>query len=229
MTSQFGEDGVLRAIFERIGVRRNWFVEFGAWDGEHLSNCFTLLRDQRWSGVMIECDPAKAAGLRRTAARFPGLHAIEATVQVSGPNSLAHLLAGTQTPRDFDVLSIDVDNDDYFLWDAFKGYRPRVVVLEVNTEFGPDMVKLPELNYRGWSHRTGCSFAAAVQLAKRKGYELALHTGNCIFVERQYATLLEIDTDGWRSLFDDSPAIKGVAKKLRTYAGDLAHGRVAFH
>ncbi len=228
VTSQFGEDGILEAIFDRIGTANKWFCEFGAWDGEYLSNTFPLLRDHDWSGVMIEGDAARAAALAQKTTRFPKLVALHGFVQASGPSSLDNLLARTPIPRDFDLLSIDIDNDDYFVWQALTTYRPRVVVLEVNTQFGPTIVRLPRPGYRGFTERSGCSFAAAVSLAKEKGYELAIHTANCIFVAREYAHVLDIDPVAPPAELFDPSAMRGgdAVHRLRTALGDIAHGRV---
>jgi hypothetical protein len=223
--SQYGEDGILKAIFERIGVRHRWCVEFGAWDGEYLSNCFRFLKEEHWHAVMIEGDAERAAALDAKRTTYPTLHTIHAFVAISGPQSLDALLATTDTPPGFDLLSIDIDNDDYFVWKGLTDYHPRVVVLEVNSQYGPDRLKLPRPGYRGFTERTGCSFASAVQLAKAKGYELATHTGNCIFVDKESVAKLEIDPDNWRSLFDPMFLNRSLKTRLRTIAGDIAKGR----
>jgi hypothetical protein len=226
VTSQYGEDGILQAIFDRIGVRHKWFCEFGAWEGEHLSNTFSLLRDHRWAGVMIEGDAERAVALQSKQALYPKLHAMHAFVQATGPQSLDNLLSKTPIPRDFDLLSIDIDNDDYFVWQHLENYRPRVVIIEINVQFGPDSYVIPRLGYSGFTERSGCSFAAMVQLAKSKGYELAAHTPNGIFVERETVHLLGVQPDGWRELFDASVMERNPMRRLRTALGDIVRGRV---
>lgn len=225
-TSQYGEDGVLRAIFDRIGEENRWFCEFGAWDGEYLSKTFSLLRDHSWSGVMIEADRARALALESRRREYPRLHAIRGMVRPSGPDSLDEILARTEIPRTFDLLSIDIDNDDYLVWQGLTSYSPRVVVLEVNSQFGATRERIPILGRRGFTERSGCSFASAVWLAKAKGYELALHTGNCIFVQAELAAALDIDPEKWMELFDDSVVQRSGWRRLRTAAGDVLKGRV---
>ena len=70
--SQNGEDGVLEEIFKRLGIKIGWFVDVGAWDGEHLSNTFKLLEREGWWGVGIEVDEGRYNGLVRTANAHPG-------------------------------------------------------------------------------------------------------------------------------------------------------------
>ena len=55
--SQCGEDGLLFEIFKRIGVKHKWCCEFGAWDGEHLSNSWLWINKARWSAVLLEMEP----------------------------------------------------------------------------------------------------------------------------------------------------------------------------
>lgn len=122
----------------------------------------------------------------------------------STPNSLDDILSRTPIPKDFDLLSIDVDNDDYLIWKGLERYRPSVVVIEVNSSYPPGVHKIPERGYAGRDRKRGASIESAVALAKQKGYELALHTGNAIFVLREYSEKLSIDVENWQELFDRS-------------------------
>jgi hypothetical protein len=75
--SQNGEDGVIEEICQRLGITTGWFVEFGAWDGKHLSNTYNLVAHHGWLGVYIEADPDRYQSLLLTKAAFPGkLHTI---------------------------------------------------------------------------------------------------------------------------------------------------------
>src|SRR3982750_1263071 len=65
VTSQTGEDGILAEIFSRIGIQSRWCVEFGAWDGKHLSNPYDLISNKNWSGVLIEGSSEKYAELTK--------------------------------------------------------------------------------------------------------------------------------------------------------------------
>lgn len=187
ITSQNGEDGVLQAIFERIGEGKKWCCEFGAWDGMTFSNTYSLLM-RGWSGVLIESVPERFEKLVRNTAQL-NVTAIRAMV-----TNVDGILRDTEIPKDFDLLSIDVDGQDYPLWQDMRIYRPRVVVLEVNSGFQPDVSH--------WSKERGTSLKMVTLLAKARGYELALHTGNAIFVRREYCETLEIEPNNWQELFD---------------------------
>jgi hypothetical protein len=226
--SQHGEDGMLRAIFDRLGSGSRTCVEIGAWDGEHLSNCWHLIHDLGWRGVLIESDRARFDALQRNAETIGNVTAIHAQVGTAGPSSLDALLTAAAVPTEFDLLSIDIDNDDYFVWEALEQFTPRVVVIEVNSQFGARTERVATQGARTWTHRSGTSHASMVRLGKRKGYELAAHTGNCLFVRRDLSHLVDIDPDEWLALFDPAyerhPSLLAVA---RTGLGDLRHGRVS--
>lgn len=191
--SQNGEDGVLNTIFNEIGTKNKWCCEFGAWDGIYLSNTRNLI-NQGWSSVLIESDYERFKHL--TCSQKDNSTAIHAAVEMGGKNTLDNILASTDIPRDFDLLSIDIDGDDLTIWDSLENYQPRVVVLEVDSSIRP----LPP----GSKQIELTSLEAAVWVAKVNGYELALHLGNAIFVLRQYAEKLQIDPENWRELFDPS-------------------------
>ena len=178
--SQGGEDGVLRRLFEKIGVRHRAFVEFGAWDGLHLSNTANLRLHHGWSGLLMEgSDRADGQLVRRERVTAEN---VEALFEAYG------------VPLDFDLLSIDIDGNDYWVWKAIERYAPRVVLVEYNVFFLPDTAKTiaydPE---HGWDKQHyglyhGASLAAFDKLARSKGYRLVYtepYFPNAIFVHER--------------------------------------------
>lgn len=175
--SQGGEDGVLLRLFERIGTRNGRFVEFGAWDGLHLSNTANLRLNHGWSGLLMEAsDRADGVLVQR---------------EYVDPGNVEALFDRYDVPRDFDLLSIDIDGHDYWVWNAINSYTPRVVVVEYNIFFMPGSAKtiVYDADYR-WDHKRyhryhGASLAAFEKLGRRKGYVLAYtepYCPNAIFV-----------------------------------------------
>lgn len=136
--SQSGEEGVIAAIFEALGVDVGYFVEFGAYDGVQLSNCRALY-DRGWSGFMAEPDPGRYRDLRRNVdpARVATANCF---IQPSGPDSLDALLSALPSPppADFDFLSIDIDSFDLAIWRSVVGHRPKVVMIEFNPTIPSD-------------------------------------------------------------------------------------------
>ncbi len=178
--SQNGEDGVIAEILRRLGIVTDWFCEFGAWDGKYGSNCYALLR-RGWKGVMIEGEPERCVALRRLAGRFPGLIAMEAFVSqdADSPQSLDNLLARTPIPEDFALLSVDIDGLDYHVWSALRRYRPIIVIIEIDSSVPPGVERIGD-------GKQTTSFTSMLKLGLAKGYRLAVHTGNLIFVREDH-------------------------------------------
>jgi hypothetical protein len=173
--SQSGEDGVLLRIFQCIGTSNRYFVEFGARDGRVESNTAHLRLDHGWTGLLMEGD--------RDRARDPVRSEFVTAENVNA------LFARYRVPTDFDLLSIDVDGNDYWIWKAIDGYHPRVVVIEYNIFFGPSVHKT--IPYRANFHwdKTpyhGASLAALDKLGRAKNYTLVhadSYAPNAFFVK----------------------------------------------
>lgn len=188
--SQNGEDGVISQIFGQIGAKppqQSWCVEFGAWDGKHLSNTFALV-ERGYNAVFIEGDTAKYHDLLKTVSDFPRIIPLGSTVESdpSSLNSLENLLRKTSVPYDFDLLSIDIDSFDLDVWEGFAGYEPNVVIIEINSSLSPGIL------HRHTGKRQGNSFSSTLEVARKKLYTLVCHTGNMIFVHSGLVKRLNI-------------------------------------
>ncbi|HNP27550.1 MAG: FkbM family methyltransferase [Nitrospira sp.] len=208
VTTQHGEDGVVEKIFERIGMANRWCVDIGAHDGNFLSNSWRWVYQKQWNGVLIEANQEhfeKLATLYQHRTDVCCKHEM-----VSEERSIDILLENTGVPYDFDLLSIDIDGMDYRLWAALQGYRPRVVIIEVNASMSPDVLFIQT----DPGKRIGSSALAMVELAKAKGYELVAHlVSNCIFVRKEDYPLLEFTENGLEQLFT-SPFVPKVVSDL---------------
>jgi hypothetical protein len=174
--SQGGEDGVLARIYECIGTTNEYFVEFGAWDGCRYSNTANLRLNHGWTGLLMEgSDRADETLVEREFVNAENVNALFAKYDV---------------PESFDLLSIDIDGNDYWVWKAIEGHTARVVVVEYNLLFGHDVTKT--IRYRPdhiWDETTyhGASLAALRKLGHQKGYALVYTDSwvpNAFFVRR---------------------------------------------
>jgi hypothetical protein len=180
ITSQFGEDGVLARVFEIIGTSNKRCVEFGAWDGKHFSNTWNLIENENWRGVLIECDQERFSALPASYTVPAKNTYIDCQVGWEGDARLDALLAKTDLPVDFDLLSIDVDGNDWHIWQALADHRPRVVIIEYNPAI-PNHVHFIQIANPAVSQ--GSSLAAFVALGRAKGYEIVFTTNtNAVFV-----------------------------------------------
>ncbi len=177
--SKNGEDGILEEILKKLDLRKNgWCSEFGAWDGMHGSNTFNLVKNFSYRAIYIESDKNKFKDLKKTESKYPNIYAINRTIDKnkSSSNSLEKVLEKTKIPLDFEILSIDIDSYDLDVWEALENYRPKIVVIEVNSSIEPGIIQRHSLKNQG------NSFSATVDVGKKKGYVLVCHTGNCIFL-----------------------------------------------
>lgn len=168
--SQNGEDGVLAELFSRLGVADGYFVEFGVEDGNECNTRF--LSDVRgWAGLLLEADPGDYERLARRHANNERVETVQAYVT---PDSVARLLSGV--PRDLDLLSIDIDGQDYWVWKALPAsLRPKVVVIEYNAGLrNGDRLVEPAGTLATYPPTAGfgASLDALVALGMEKGYKL---------------------------------------------------------
>ena len=174
--SQYGEDGILEKLFELIGTSSRLCVEFGAWDGFHLSNTANLWTCG-WKGVLIEGHARRFNELVANT-RGHSCVCIHAYVSREGPTSLEALLEAHGIHDPIDLLSIDIDGDDYHILASLDRLRPRVIVCEYNPTIPAEM----DL-YAEYGNFFGASVAPLDRVARNKGYRLvALTDTNCFFV-----------------------------------------------
>lgn len=195
--SQNGEDGIIEEIMRRLSVEEGWAVEFGAWDGIFLSNTFRLVEKERgWKAVYIEGDKSRFKDLQKLALEMYGkIIPLCAFVTPQGESSLENLLKSTPVPRDFDLLSIDVDSIDYQIWQSLHAYKPKVVVIEINSFLPATTEQIHDIQ----AGKQGSSFLSTLKLGNSKGYTLLCHTGNLIFVRND---LLQKVESGQKSFAD---------------------------
>ncbi len=188
--SQNGEDGVIDQMLKIMDVKKGWVCEFGAWDGKYLSNTFALV-ERGFRAVLIEGDSVRFTDLQHTCKSFPNIVPILGVVSHDQKSefTLDKILARTDIPEDFTLLSIDIDTFDYHVWKSFENYRPRIVIIEINSGIDPSRT---DYIHDGNIMNNGTSFDPTLKLAMEKKYELLCHTGNMIFVRKEDAHLFDI-------------------------------------
>ena len=181
--SQNGEDGVLVEILRRLGTMEGTFVEIGASSNE--ANCVFLCDVLGWGGVFVDADPAEHARLQRKYRHRADVDGVRAMVTADNVETLL----GEAGATDPTVLSIDIDGNDYWVWEALTTVAPAVVVIEHNASIDPRRPLVQSPTRAAWdgSDYYGASLEAMRRLGARKGYRLvhAELTGNNLFFVRE--------------------------------------------
>lgn len=172
--SQWGEDGIIQQLTRAVPVDRPIFVEFGVQDYTE-SNTRFLLANNNWSGLVIDGNPKHVASIKRDPIYWR--YNLKAECAFIDRDNINNLIRGAGISGDIGLLSIDIDGNDYWVWEALTVVSPRILVLEYNAIFGAHAaVSVP---YEASFERTrahysnlywGASLAALVGLSTRKGY-----------------------------------------------------------
>jgi hypothetical protein len=171
--SQNEEDGIIAEIFRRIGTHNHSFIEFGVESGSECNSAKLLL--EGWHGLWIEMTPRHVAEIKRNLSGYLSsgqLSLREAMVHVDNINGLFEQagFAG-----EIDMLSIDIDFNDYWVWKAIEVIKPRLVVIEYNASLAPPLsIVVPYQADAQWdgSNYFGASLGALVGLGRQKGYRI---------------------------------------------------------
>jgi hypothetical protein len=183
--SQFEEDGIIQEIFQRIGMANRRFVEFGVEDG--LENNTLKLLLEGWHGLWIEGNEQYVASIKQRFAdvladgRLRVQHAFITTKNI---NALINVWGSGE----IDLLSIDINGNDFYVWEVITAVKPRVVVIEYNGKFPPPLSIVQEYradNVWAGTDYMGASLEALTRLGHRLGYSLVATNfpgGNAFFV-----------------------------------------------
>ena len=215
--SQSGEQAILVSVFGLLPPNdERWCVEFGAWDGKHLSNTYHLVSQLNWNAVLIEQDPTKFELLKATYAQNTRAALLNKTVNFEGEDTLDNLLSTIPIPLYFDLLSSDIDGNDWHVWDSVKRYSPKVVVIEFNPTIPSDVEFVQPKNL---AINQGTSLLYIVNNAKEKGYELINTTScNAFFIQKKLFPLLNIDDNSIQNLWKTE---KPAPRLFQLYDGTL--------
>lgn len=173
--SQNGEDGLILYLLACVGVESHFVVEIGTEDGREC-NSANLILNYGWRGCLIEAAEHWAEKAREY---FKTCHAADRVKMINAraePESINTVLTRAGVPAHIDVLSIDIDSYDYWLWRALDVVTPRIAVIEYNASFGPvRSVTIPYPRTTAVQPNPmyhGVSLTALQKLGESKGYIL---------------------------------------------------------
>lgn len=233
--SQWGEDGVIDWLIEKLpGIPRT-FVEFGV-ENYHESNTRLLLFLRNWSGLVMDGSPEHVADIQRQDIYWR--YDLTAKSAFIDRNNVNELISTAGFRGDIGLLSIDIDGNDYWVWQAIDVVNPTIVICEYNAVFG-DRYQLT-VPYQADFQRThahhsnlyfGASLPAFVKLGEEKGYTFVGTTstgGNAFFVRDDFAPLIVEALDNisaYPSSLRESRDVKG----RLTFAKGVERGTMIEH
>src|SRR5262245_54116779 len=168
--SQNDEDGILLALFDRVGTTNCRFVTIGS--GTNGGNAGMLAQDCGWSGLMLDASESRIDRVRDRFRQSPVIASANWITRENVNDLLqAHGLVG-----EIDLLDIDIDGIDYWVWQAIESVTPRVVVVEYNAGFGFERAVTVPYDPRFDRHKTaehryyGASLRAFEPLGAQRGH-----------------------------------------------------------
>lgn len=168
------EDGIIHAIFAKIKTTNKFFVEFGAENGIQCNSRY-LSKHKGWKGLLMD------GGHKNSS--------INLQKEFITKENIEELFEKYSVPKEFDLLSIDIDGNDYWVWQAITHYSPRVVIIEYNACHPWNTSKTIPYDAEFIWDKTdyyGATLQAMVKLGAEKGYTLVAtdsHGVNAFFVQ----------------------------------------------
>ena len=174
--SQFGDDGIIQYLIQQVNIPESSrrFIEFGVQDYQECNTRFLLMNDN-WSGLILD---GSASNIEKIIvdAHF-WRHDLTAVPAFICTDNVNDLFARNGFEGEIGLLSIDIDGNDYWIWEAIEIVNPIIVVCEYNSFFGAEnSVTIPydPLFKRNFAHYSnlywGASLKALCSLAVRRGY-----------------------------------------------------------
>jgi len=196
--SQWGEDGIIEWLIQKNGSMPEIFIEFGVEDFRE-SNCRFLLMHRNWRGLVIDGSKSNIDAIQSD--NISWRHDLTSRCAFITKENINELITTSGIVGEIGILSIDIDGNDFWVWESISSISPQIVIVEYNSVFG-DMLPL-SIPYIGDFVRSradqsnvyyGASIRAFSLLAKRKGYTLLggnLAGSNAFFIRNDRLHLYE--------------------------------------
>lgn len=189
-----GEDGIIYYLSRQLQPLKRLFVDIGSGDCIK-SNCAALATHFGWRGLFLDNDAAQLnVGRRFYRQKIEKGAVISFVKEKATPSGINNILEREGVSGEIGLLSIDIDGNDYWLWEAIHVIQPQIVVIEAKVEFGLRDIVVP---YGDKNHHSadamynGASVEALRKLGEKKGYKLvgANHEGYNLFFVREGESL----------------------------------------
>lgn len=222
--SQWGDDGIIQWLISNIHIPHKTFIEFGVANYEEANTRFLMMNDN-WAGFVMD---SSSRNIRRiVASEYFWKYDLQAISAFVDRDNINKLLLSSSFEKDVGILHIDLDGNDYWIWDAIHVVQPVVAILEYNSVFGP--YRAITVSYDATFDRTakhysnlyfGASLAALCHLSNAKGYAFVgcnSAGNNAYFIRRDKLP---------SSLKELTPAegyVFSMARESRSISGNLTY------
>ncbi len=197
--SQRGEDGIIQYIISKIEIPNKIFIEFGV-ETYTESNTRYLLINNNWSGLVLDGSEKNINFIKKDFIYWK--YDIVAKQTFITKDNINQLISDYTKTEDIGLLSVDIDGNDYWIWDEINVIKPRIVICEYNSAFGyTKKLTVPYKSdfVRGKAHFSelyfGASLGAFCHLAEQKGYDFIGTTSagiNAYFVRKDLSSPFKI-------------------------------------
>ncbi len=222
--SQWDEDGIIQYLISKISIENKTFIEFGVENYEESNTRFLLVNDH-WQGMVMDACEADIRYIQTDKIHWQ--FDLQAKCAWITRENIDSLLLESGFPEDVGLLSIDINGNEYWIWESIQSVKPRIVIVEYNSVFGLHPISVP---YKGDFDRTaahhsnlyyGCSLGALCHLAMRKGYLLV---GSNVWGHNAF--FIRSDVAGeFRGLEPQEAYVFSKFRESRDSQGDLTYTR----
>ena len=219
--SEWGEDGIIQYLINNVAIENKIFIEFGVSDYKE-SNTRFLLMNNLWKGLIIDSDKVFMDSVKNEEIYWRyDLTAVSSFITRENVNNI---ITDAGFKGKIGILSIDIDGNDFWVWEKINMVDPSIVICEYNSLFGnqnPISIPYDKDFFRTKAHFSnlyfGASLPALVQLAEKKGYDFVGSNSagsNAFFVKKDLSGNLKkyIAKEGYR---------KSSNRQSRNKNGDL--------
>ena len=211
--SQNEEDGIILYILKHIGIRTKKFIEIGSESGTEC-NTTNLLKYFDWSGMQIEGDKelynnAKIQLKKKLREKMKNIKLVNSFITKKNINKIIK----KNFKKEVDLLSIDIDGNDFWVWEEINCINPRLVVIEYNSFFGSEISCTIPYNPKFiWYYEKkrpyyGASLKALEKLGRKKKYTLVgvdKNGVNAFFVRNDLAKNVNLKSKKSEDVFIDN-------------------------
>ena len=180
--SQFGDDGIIRYLIDNIKITKNKFIEFGVENYEEANTKF-LLESFNWEGLIIDSNNNYVSDIKKK--NYYWRYNLNVANEFISKENINSIINDNNFSGEIGILSIDIDGNDYWIWEEINDVNPSIVVIEYNALFGDELsVTIPyNKNFSRNNNQKdniyyGASLNALFKLGNKKNYSLICTNSN---------------------------------------------------